>query len=185
MVRTFSSLSNPVFRRYFIAMLFHTAAFNMHQITSPLLVYRITGSAVLLGIVSMACSIPHIFFALLGGSIADRMHKKHILFVTLAAFAAVALNLAILLTFGVLNPSTWWILLINAVLQSSLMGLMIPTRHAIIREIVSGEQLMNAVALNSMGGICGSSADSANDNEQHTCPAPHSKRISRKGDGSV
>jgi MFS family permease len=151
MVRTFSSLSHPVFRRYFIAMLFHTAAFNMHQITNPLLVYRITGSAALLGVVSLAGSIPHIFFALLGGSIADRMHKKHILFATLAAFAAVALNLSILLTFGILNPSTWWILLINAVLQSSLMGLMIPTRHAIIREIVSGEQLMNAVALNSMG----------------------------------
>ena len=152
MVRTFSSLSNPVFRLYFIAMLCQTAAFNMNQVTSPLLVYRITGSAALLGVVSMAGSIPHIFFALFGGSIADRLHKKHILFATLAAFAAVALNLALLLTFDILNPTTWWILVVNTVVQSSLMGLMIPTRHAIIREMVNGELLMNAVALNSMGG---------------------------------
>lgn len=150
-VKTFSSLSNSVFRLYFIAMLCQTAAFNMNQITNPLLVYRITGSAALLGVVSMAGSVPHIFFALYGGVIADRMHKKHVLAISLASFTAVSVIMALLLTFGVLNKNTWWILAVSGVFQASLMGLMIPARHAIIREIVGGPLLMNAVALNTMG----------------------------------
>lgn len=123
----------------------------MNQITGPLLVYRVTGSAALLGVVSMAGSVPHIFFALFGGAIADRMHKKNILLFALAGFSAVALNLAILLSFGILGPKTWWILAVNGILQSSLMGLMVPARQAIIREIVGRDLLMNAVALNTMG----------------------------------
>ena len=150
-VRIFSSLANPVFRLYFIGMLCQMASMSMQVVVTPLLVYRITGSATLLGIVALAGSLPHVFFSLFGGVIADRVHKKHILLIASGAFTVVALGLAVSLAFGVLTAKTWWILVINSVCQSSLMGILIPARHAIIPEIVGRERLMNAVALNSMG----------------------------------
>lgn len=151
-VRTFASLSNPVFRLYFIGMLGQMISMNMQQVVTPLLVYRITGSPALLGVVAMSGSLPHIITSLFGGAIADRMQKKHILLISLGSFTVVSIGIAITLAMGLLNKSTWWILIVNAILQSSLMGLMIPARHAIIREIVGREQLMNAVALNALGG---------------------------------
>ncbi|MBI2852112.1 MAG: MFS transporter [Chloroflexi bacterium] len=151
-VRTFASLGNPTFRLYFVGMLSQVASMNMQQVTTPLLVYRITGSAALLGVVAMSGSLPHIFFSLFGGVVADRMQKKHILLIALGSFTFVSLGIATALATGLLNEKTWWILIINSVVQSSLLGLMIPARHSIIREIVGRERLMNAIALNSLGG---------------------------------
>lgn len=68
------------------------------------------------------------------------------------AFFFVSLSVAIFLTTGWLNKSTWWILPISSVFQGTFMGLMVPARNAIIREIVDRDQLMNAVSLNAMGG---------------------------------
>lgn len=76
-----------------------------------------------------------------------------------ATFAAVSLSVALALTFGYLSTEragSWWILVVSSMLQGSIMGLMAPSRVSIIREIVSGEQLMNAVSLNTMGmNTCG------------------------------
>ncbi|MBI2851548.1 MAG: MFS transporter [Chloroflexi bacterium] len=150
-LRTFASLANPVFRLYSIAMLLPMLFFVVQRMTTPLLVYRLTGSATLLGVVAMAGSIPQVFSSLFGGVIADRMQKKHVLLIAAGSFALVSSGLAVTLATGLLNAQTWWILMVHEALQSSLMGLMIPARHAVIREIVGREQLMNAVALSAMG----------------------------------
>ncbi|MBI2288428.1 MAG: MFS transporter, partial [Chloroflexi bacterium] len=47
--------------------------------------------------------------------------------------------------------SSWWVLIVAAILQGSIMSLMMPSRQAMVREIVTGEQLMNAIALNNLG----------------------------------
>jgi len=49
------------------------------------------------------------------------------------------------------RAGSWWILIVAAIVQGTIMGLMMPSRQAIIAEIVSAEQLMNAVALNALG----------------------------------
>jgi MFS family permease len=49
------------------------------------------------------------------------------------------------------KPHSWWILVVTAAAQGTIMGLMMPSRQAIIAEIVDGEQIMNAVSLNTMG----------------------------------
>jgi MFS family permease len=49
------------------------------------------------------------------------------------------------------NPASWWILIIASFVQGIIMGLMMPALQAIIPEIVSREQLMNAIAMNTMG----------------------------------
>ncbi len=66
----------------------------------------------------------------------------------------VSLGVAFSLSMGYLSedvPGSWWILVVTATIQGVIMGLMMPSRQAIISEIVTGEQVMNAVSLNTMG----------------------------------
>lgn len=75
-LKTFSSLANPVYRLYFAQSVCQLAAQNMQQITRSLLIYRITGSAAAIGIMTAAGAVPHVVATLFGGVIADRMQKN-------------------------------------------------------------------------------------------------------------
>jgi MFS family permease len=153
-LRTFSSLKISAYRFYFLGMAGQWGAMNMQMVTRALLVYRLTGSAALLGWMSLAQGIPMLLLSFLGGVFADRMPKKHIIQAGQAVSGVVALSVAIALTTGYLSsqhPGSWWILMVNSALQGTIMGLMMPARQAIIPEIVGREHVMNAVALNSTG----------------------------------
>ena len=65
--RTFRSLKNPVFRLYYMAMLGQMGSFNIQLVARNLLVYRVSGSATILGVVALASALPMILFSLLGG----------------------------------------------------------------------------------------------------------------------
>jgi len=153
-LRTFSSLKNPVYRLYYAGILGQRASMNMQMVARSLLVYRITGSAVILGVMSLAHAIPMLFLSLIGGVIADRVQKKYVLIAGLVSSAVVSLGIALALTLGYLSverAGSWWILAAAALLQGIIMGLMIPSRQAIIPEIVGEEELMNAVSLDTLG----------------------------------
>ena len=152
--QVFSSLKNPVYRLYFGGMLGQMASMNMQMLARSLLIYRVTGSAAILGVMSLANALPMLFLSLFGGVIADRVQKKKVLIVGQASSAIVSLGVALALTLGYLSTEqtgSWWILIVASILQGTIMGLMMPSRQAIIPEIVSEEQVMNAIALNSMG----------------------------------
>jgi len=151
--QTFRSFKNPVYRLYFIAMAGYMAPMNMQMVARSLLVYRITGSAAILGIMSLAFAIPMLCLSLYGGVIADRMSKKHIIVAGTIGAALVSLVVALALTLGYLSPEhpgSWWILAVAGALQGTIMALMVPARLAIIPEIVGREELLNAVSLNNM-----------------------------------
>ncbi|MDA0989056.1 MAG: MFS transporter [Chloroflexi bacterium] len=153
-LRTFTSLKNPVFRLYYGAMMGQMAAMNMQMMARSLLVYEITGSGTILGVMALANAVPMLFFSLFGGVIADRVQKKYVLWAGQATSGLVSLAVALALLFGFLsdsNSGSWWILVVAALFQGTIMGLMMPARQAMIADIVGGEQLMNAVALNTFG----------------------------------
>jgi len=153
-LRTFDSLKNPVYRLYYGGLLGQMAAMNMQLVARSLLVYRLTGSAAILGGIALAHALPMLFLSLFGGVIADRIQKKHVLLVGQASSAVVALGVALCLTLGYLSvehAGSWWILIVASVCQGTIMGLMMPSRQTIIHELVGEDQLMNAVALNTMG----------------------------------
>ncbi len=153
-VRIFDSLKNSAYRFYFLGSLGQMGALNMQMITRSLLIYRLTGSAAILGLMALATAVPTLALALFGGVIADRMHKKQVLQVGQGAEAFVALGVAVALTTGYLSPEhagSWWILIVNSVLHGTIIALTMPARQAIIPEIVATEQIMNAVALNTLG----------------------------------
>lgn len=152
--QTFSSFKNRIYLLYFGAMLGQMAAMNMQMIARSLLVYRLTGSASKLAIVSVAHAAPLLIWSLFGGAIADRVQKKHVMLIGQACSAIVALGIALSLAFGYIGPEvegSWKLLLVAALFQGTIMGLMMPSRQAILPEIVGEEQLMNAISLNTFG----------------------------------
>ena len=153
-LRTFSSLKNPVFRLYYGAMMGQMAAMNIQMMARSLLIYEITGSGTVLGVMALANAVPMLFFSLFGGVIADRVQKKYVLWVGQVTSGLVSLGVALALVLGFLSDAqagSWWILVAASLLQGTIMGLMMPARQAMIADIVGSEQLMNAVALNTFG----------------------------------
>jgi MFS family permease len=153
-LRAVSSLRNPAYRIYFLGMLGQFASMNMQMVAGSLLIYRLTGSAALLGTMSLAHAIPMIFMSIFGGAIADRMPKKQLLMIGLFSSSLLALAIGLTLTTGALSQDkegSWWILVLSSFLMGSIFGIMMPARQAIIPEMVSRDQAMNAVALNMLG----------------------------------
>jgi MFS family permease len=118
----------------------------MQTVAQGWLIYRLTGSAALLGLIGFAGQIPVFVLAPLGGAIADRANRQWILVATQSAMMALALMLGILTLFGLIE--VWQIFVL-----ASLLGLAnafdIPARQAFIVGLVEREDLVNAIALNS------------------------------------
>ena len=109
------------------------AGMNMQMIARSLLVYQMTGSATILGILSLANAVPMILFSLYGGVIADRLQKKYVMLVGQACSMFVSLGVALALTSGYLSVDdahSYWILIISSALQGAIMGLMMPSRSS-------------------------------------------------------
>jgi len=152
-IKAFSSLKNPVFRLYYGALLAQRASFNMHMVTRSYLVWELTGSFAILGIMSIAHAVPMILTALLGGAIADRLPKKYVMLVGQINSAVISAGIGISLTTGYLgtaNVDSWWVLIAAAALDGMFTGIMLPSRHSIIPEIVGKESVTNAIALNNL-----------------------------------
>ena len=153
-LRTFTSFKNPVFRLYYGAMMGQMAAMNMQMVARSLLVYELTGSGTALGTMALGNAMPMLFFSLFGGVIADRVEKKQVLFWGQVASAVIAFATALLLIAGIMSEDkegSWLWLIVAALAQGTVMGLMMPSRQAMIADIVGQKDLMNAVALNTFG----------------------------------
>jgi MFS family permease len=152
--KMFSSLKSPAFRIYFFATLAQSAAMSMQNVSSPYLIFHLTNSSALLGTMSLVGAVPMIIFSMFGGAFADRVRKKSLLIWGLSSMALISLLIAIALATGMLNredTSSWWILIASSVIQGVLMGMMMPAIQAIIPELVSRTELMNAIAINTLG----------------------------------
>lgn len=159
---TFRSLKNPVYRIYYGAMLVQMAGMNMQMFARGYLLKRLTESPIIVGAMFAANAIPMLSLSLFGGVIADRVQKKYVLLIGQVGEAVIVLGIALALTLGYLSPErtftilgmvvpSWSILVMTSVLQGAILALMMPSRQAIIREIVSEEHLLNAMSLNNMG----------------------------------
>jgi predicted MFS family arabinose efflux permease len=127
---------------------------SMQQVTQSFLVYDLTGSAAILGTIALATGLPQLIVLLFGGAFADRFQKKRLLQMSQSASAVVALIVAVALTTGYMSikhPGSWWVLIVTSILSGIFNGLAMPARQAMIPELVSKEQMMNAVSLSTMG----------------------------------
>ncbi len=126
----------------------------MEAVARSYLIYEITGSAAMLGWVSLASAVPMIALSLFGGAIADRLPKKRLIQMSQVAMSAVSLGSAFAIASGYLGPAhpeSWWVLMVGAVIMGTIMALAMPSRQAIIPELVGRDQIMNAISLNTLG----------------------------------
>jgi MFS family permease len=125
----------------------------MEMMTRNLLIYRVTGSVTILGLQALAFGGCMLLFSFFGGVIADRAQRKNILLIGQLLSAVFSLGIALSLTLGYLSTdhvNSWWILIMGAVCQGTVMSFVMPSYHATLPEIVGGEQLLNAVSLNTL-----------------------------------
>ena len=119
----------------------------IQRIAIPWLVYQLTGSAFLLGIVGFAGQIPTFFIAPFAGVITDRWNRYHILIGTQIAAMIQATILTILYFTGVIQ--VWHIILLASFL-GCINAFDVPSRQAFLIQMVDNkEDLGNAIALNS------------------------------------
>jgi MFS family permease len=144
--QTFSSLGNRDFRLLWFGTLFMMGGFQMGMIAQGFLVYEITESAKILGLVSAGWAIPMLSLTLFGGALADRLERKPIIQGGQAVSAVVSLAVAIALSTGVLE---WPHLLVASMFNGVMFAFVGPARQAIIPQIVGQERISNAIALNS------------------------------------
>lgn len=147
-MRTFDSLQDREFRWFYLAMLGQMAAMNMQLLVRGALTYHLTGSYAALGLVGLANALPMLFLSPFGGVMADRLPKRTVLILGQAASLLIALVVAALLFADVL---IFEYLVLTAVVQWIVMSLMMPSRQAMIPDLVGNEKMMNAISLNMAG----------------------------------
>lgn len=140
------ALRHRNYRFFFCGQLISLVGTWMQSVAQAWLVYRLTGSAVLLGFVGFASQIPVFLLAPLGGSVADRYDRRHVLIATQTAAMLVAFILAGLTLTGRVQV---WQILVLASLLGVINSVDIPTRQAFAVDIVGRDDLINAIALNS------------------------------------
>ncbi|MBI3445690.1 MAG: MFS transporter [Magnetospirillum sp.] len=116
----------------------------MQMVAQSWLVYRLTGSAEMLGLVAFVSQIPVFVFGLLGGAASDHFPRRKVILVTQSAFLLQAALLASLTLSGLIAV---WHVLVAAVLFGMINAIDIPARQAFTVDLVGKEDLGNAVAL--------------------------------------
>jgi len=120
----------------------------IQQIALSWLVYRTTGSAFLLGLVTFSSQIPMLIFLPLAGLISDRHDRRKVMVLAYALASLQALALGVLTLTGTIR--VWQILLLGFS-YGVIMAFETPARQSLISQMVnSREDLPNAIALNSV-----------------------------------
>ncbi len=140
------ALRHRNYQLFFIGQLISLIGTWMDQVAESWLVYRLTGSALLLGTVAFASQIPVFLMAPLGGTIADRYNRRNILVITQSCQMVIALALAALTLTHIV---TVWQIILLATAGGIVSAFDIPARQAFVVDMVSRQHLINAIALNS------------------------------------
>lgn len=143
---TFRALRNRNFQLFFAGQFISLTGTWMQSVAQSWLVYRLTGSVVLLGLIGFASQIPVFLIAPFGGAVADRYDRQKILVITQTSAMITAFVLAILTLTGNIEV---WHLFVLAVCFGLANAFDIPTRQAFVVDMVGRENLLNAIALNS------------------------------------
>ncbi|MFA7386795.1 MAG: MFS transporter [Thiohalobacteraceae bacterium] len=134
------------FRLYFIGQLLSLNGTWMQSVAQAWLVYRLTDSSFMLGLVAFLNLGPVLVLGLFGGALADRYSRYRLFWVTQTLAMAQAFVLAGLTLSGQVQVTH---ILILATLLGVVHAFEIPARHALVAGLVSRAELPNAIALNS------------------------------------
>jgi MFS family permease len=140
------ALHSRNYRLFVVGQLISLIGTWMQSVAQSWLIYRLTGSAALLGLIGFAGQIPIFVLAPLGGLLADRLNRHRVLIATQTIMMVLAFALAALTLGGIVRE---WQIFVLASLLGVVNAFDIPTRQAFLAETVSRDDIVNAIALNS------------------------------------
>src|SRR5437868_3811535 len=123
----FRALSNKNYQLFFSGQSISLIGTWMTRIATSWLVYRLTGSALLLGVVGFAGQIPSFLLAPVAGVLVDRWNRHRLLVATQVLALVQSLALAILTLTGVIR--IWHVILLSG-FQGLINAFDMPARHA-------------------------------------------------------
>jgi MFS family permease len=143
---TIRSLKHRNFQLFFSGQLISLVGTWMDTVAEAWLVYRLTGSSLLLGTVTFAGQLPVLLISPFAGLVADRLNRRKVVITTQISSMIIAGFLAGLTLSKRITVD-------QVILLAALMGIVnafdIPARQSFLVEMVGREDLMNAIALNS------------------------------------
>ncbi|MGB1714198.1 MAG: MFS transporter [Arenicellales bacterium] len=141
------ALQSPRYRRFWLGSIFSTGATQLYFVGMGWLVFKLTGSALYLGLLGVAMAVPTILATLAGGLVADHGNRGRILLIT-SMLAGVALGILTILDLG--DWITVWQVLLLAALLGLISGFDMPARVSFFPALIEPHQMMSAVALSSI-----------------------------------
>jgi len=146
--KAFSSLQIRNYRWYWASSVSSFFGFQMQLVARGWLIYDMTSSPLLLGIVTAAWAVPTLIIGPFGGVIADRVEKRNLIVINQIVTVIITLAVTILI---VTDAIQIWHLLTASILSGVVFSFNLPARQAIVPELVGEKKLMNAIALFSSG----------------------------------
>ena len=144
--RTFSSLSNPNYRKYFFGQTTSLVGTWMQMTAQSWLVFTLTHSATDIGFVVALQTLPVLLLGPYGGVVADRVDKRKLMVVLQTAMGVQAAILAVLSLTHVVTYLDVCVLAIVLGLNNAFEN---PSRQSFMMEMVGPADVRNAVSLNS------------------------------------
>jgi MFS family permease len=144
--RTFSSMSNPNYRKFFFGQTTSLVGTWMQTTAQSWLVFTLTHSATDIGFVVALQTLPVLLLGPYGGVIADRVNKRRLMIVLQSLMGVQAAILAVL---SLTHVVTYFDVCVLAVVLGLNNAFENPSRQSFILEMVGPNDLRNAVSLNS------------------------------------
>ena len=146
--RTFRALRHRNYRLFFIGQGLSLIGTWLQQVAMSWLVYRLTGSAWLLGVVAFCVNVGILLFSNVAGVLADRIDRRRGLVATQSLMLVQAVVLAVLVAFHWIET---WHLIVLALWLGTCSAFDLPMRQSMYVHFVADRgDLANAIALNSM-----------------------------------
>lgn len=132
---------NTDFWKYWTGQTISNLGSSVTLFALPLLVYKLTGSALNLGITSAAEFLPYLLFGLVLGAWTDRVNRKRMMIFVDVGRAVVVASIPLLAMLGILH--VWWIYLVGF-MQSTLTICFEAGQFAAIPSLVNQDDLVTA-----------------------------------------
>ena len=117
----------------------------IQNVTQSWLVLQLTNSPLWLGLLGLSFAIPMVTLPLVGGAVVDRVHRVRLLYFTQTAQMLLAFALAMLTWLQLIAV---WQILLASFLSATLLAFDNPARQALVYDLVSQGDLLNALSLN-------------------------------------
>ncbi|MGI8783368.1 MAG: MFS transporter [Acidobacteriota bacterium] len=145
--RTFRAFGYRDFRLMWAGSFTSTTGTWMQTVAQSWVVLTLTNSALYLGLVGFVAELPIILFTLVGGVVADRIDRRHLLLGSQFTQMAMAFVLAALIYAGRIEI---WHILVCAAINGTAQSFGGPAYQALVPGLVDKKDLANAIALNSI-----------------------------------